>query len=108
LSDLCWQARIKVWVLTGDKQETAINIARSCNLLQPGSREIIVNSRCGRTDRARVVRGADEESGRTEAAVLLDLQRAYAAVSDSKDQKAPPLPVPVSRAACLICCARRA
>jgi magnesium-transporting ATPase (P-type) len=27
---------IKVWMLTGDKLETAINIAKSCNLIQPG------------------------------------------------------------------------
>lgn len=29
------KAGIKVWVLTGDKQETAINIACACNLLRP-------------------------------------------------------------------------
>ncbi len=29
------QAGIKIWVLTGDKVETAINIGRSCNLLTP-------------------------------------------------------------------------
>lgn len=27
------RAGIKIWVLTGDKQETAINIAHSCKLL---------------------------------------------------------------------------
>jgi phospholipid-transporting ATPase len=26
---------IKVWMLTGDKMETAENIAKSCNLIQP-------------------------------------------------------------------------
>ena len=26
---------IKVWVLTGDKQETAIEIGKSCKLIQP-------------------------------------------------------------------------
>ena len=26
---------IKVWMLTGDKLETAENIARSCNLIEP-------------------------------------------------------------------------
>lgn len=29
------KANIKVWMLTGDKLETAENIARSCNLIQP-------------------------------------------------------------------------
>jgi phospholipid-transporting ATPase len=32
------QAGIKIWVLTGDKVETAINIGRSCNLLTPQMR----------------------------------------------------------------------
>lgn len=27
------QAKIKIWMLTGDKLETAENIAKSCNLL---------------------------------------------------------------------------
>lgn len=29
------RAKIKVWVLTGDKQETAIEIGKSCKLIQP-------------------------------------------------------------------------
>ncbi|XP_071720404.1 phospholipid-transporting ATPase 1-like [Rutidosis leptorrhynchoides] len=37
------QAGIKVWVLTGDKQETAISIALSCKLLTPDMHRIIVN-----------------------------------------------------------------
>ena len=28
-------AGIKIWVLTGDKMETAVNIARSCKLITP-------------------------------------------------------------------------
>ena len=28
---------IRVWVLTGDKEQTAIEIAKSCNLIQPGT-----------------------------------------------------------------------
>ena len=28
------KANIKVWVLTGDKQETAIEIGKSCKLIQ--------------------------------------------------------------------------
>ena len=37
------QAGIKVWVLTGDKQETAISIGLSCKLLTPNMQQIIVN-----------------------------------------------------------------
>ncbi|KAG5679223.1 hypothetical protein PVAND_008805 [Polypedilum vanderplanki] len=36
-------ANIKLWVLTGDKQETAINIGYSCRLLQQGMDLIIMN-----------------------------------------------------------------
>ncbi|KAL5217647.1 hypothetical protein ABZP36_018331 [Zizania latifolia] len=37
------QAGIKVWVLTGDKQETAISIGRSCQLLTQNMDLIIIN-----------------------------------------------------------------
>ncbi|CAJ0766181.1 13954_t:CDS:10 [Entrophospora sp. SA101] len=38
------QAGIKLWVLTGDKVETAINIGFSCNLLQKDMLLIIINA----------------------------------------------------------------
>ncbi|XP_052175806.1 putative phospholipid-transporting ATPase 9 isoform X4 [Diospyros lotus] len=38
------QAGIKIWVLTGDKMETAINIGFSCSLLREGMQQIIINS----------------------------------------------------------------
>lgn len=37
------QAGIKVWVLTGDKQETAISIGLSCKLLTKNMQQIIIN-----------------------------------------------------------------
>ncbi|XP_059380626.1 phospholipid-transporting ATPase IB-like isoform X1 [Carassius carassius] len=37
------RADIKIWVLTGDKQETAINIGYSCRLVSQGMSLIIVN-----------------------------------------------------------------
>ncbi|KYR02985.1 P-type ATPase [Tieghemostelium lacteum] len=39
------KANIKVWVLTGDKQETAINIGFSCHLLTSDMRIIILNGK---------------------------------------------------------------
>ncbi|CAB1451863.1 unnamed protein product [Pleuronectes platessa] len=42
------RAGIKVWVLTGDKQETAINIAYACKLLRPNDRLLTAN--CGSKD----------------------------------------------------------
>lgn len=38
------QAGIKVWVLTGDKQETAISIGYSCKLLTSEMTQIVINS----------------------------------------------------------------
>ncbi|CAK8565342.1 unnamed protein product [Lathyrus sativus] len=37
------QAGIKIWVLTGDKMETAINIGFSCRLLRQGMKQIIIH-----------------------------------------------------------------
>ena len=42
--EILMQADIKMWVLTGDKQETAIEIGKSCNLLSESSMEIIILS----------------------------------------------------------------
>lgn len=36
------KAGIKIWVLTGDKMETAINIGYACSLLRPDMRQIII------------------------------------------------------------------
>ncbi|XP_047315904.1 putative phospholipid-transporting ATPase 9 [Impatiens glandulifera] len=38
------QAGIKIWVLTGDKMETAINIGFACSLLRQGMKQIVINS----------------------------------------------------------------
>ncbi|KAL6192981.1 hypothetical protein ACLB2K_034066 [Fragaria x ananassa] len=37
------QAGIKIWVLTGDKMETAINIGFACSLLRQGMTQIMIN-----------------------------------------------------------------
>lgn len=36
------QAGIKVWVLTGDKLQTAINIGKSVKLLHPSDEQIVI------------------------------------------------------------------
>ncbi|XP_030469905.2 probable phospholipid-transporting ATPase 8 isoform X1 [Syzygium oleosum] len=36
------QAQIRVWVLTGDKLETAVNIGYACGLLRQGMKEIVI------------------------------------------------------------------
>ncbi|KAJ9119842.1 hypothetical protein QFC24_005556 [Naganishia onofrii] len=42
------QAGIKIWVLTGDRQETAINIGLSCRLISESMNLIIVNEETSR------------------------------------------------------------
>lgn len=41
--DTLLKAGIRIWVLTGDKQETAINIGHSCKLLQHGMPLLVIN-----------------------------------------------------------------
>jgi P-type E1-E2 ATPase len=38
------ETNIRVWVLTGDKQETAIEIGKSCQLIQSDMRQIVLSS----------------------------------------------------------------
>ncbi|XP_042307204.1 phospholipid-transporting ATPase ID-like isoform X1 [Sceloporus undulatus] len=40
--DILGKAKIKIWVLTGDKQETAVNIGYSCNMLYDDMRDIFI------------------------------------------------------------------
>ncbi|KAJ6663018.1 hypothetical protein lerEdw1_010839 [Lerista edwardsae] len=40
--EILGKAQIKVWVLTGDKQETAVNIGYSCNMLYDAMKDIFV------------------------------------------------------------------
>ncbi|XP_054754666.1 probable phospholipid-transporting ATPase IA isoform X2 [Lytechinus pictus] len=41
--DTLLKADVKIWVLTGDKQETAINVGYSCKLLNPAMPLLIIN-----------------------------------------------------------------
>lgn len=38
------EAGIKVWVLTGDKRETAINVGKACNLLKSNMITLVISS----------------------------------------------------------------
>ncbi|WCJ39486.1 ATPase E1-E2 type family protein / haloacid dehalogenase-like hydrolase family protein [Euphorbia peplus] len=53
------QAGLKLWVLTGDKMETAINIGYACSLLRQGMKQIcitITNSDMGAQDNKQAVK----------------------------------------------------
>ena len=47
------QAGIKVWVLTGDRQETAINIGLSCRLISESMNLVSPSLQTGRADDGR-------------------------------------------------------
>uniref|UniRef100_A0A8C6YJ58 Phospholipid-transporting ATPase n=1 Tax=Naja naja TaxID=35670 RepID=A0A8C6YJ58_NAJNA len=40
--EILGRANIKIWVLTGDKQETAVNIGYSCNMLYDAMKDIVI------------------------------------------------------------------
>ncbi|KAH3681602.1 hypothetical protein WICPIJ_007476 [Wickerhamomyces pijperi] len=48
------EAGIKIWVLTGDRQETAINIGMSCKLLSEDMNLLIVNEETAEATRANL------------------------------------------------------
>ena len=39
-------AGLKIWVLTGDKQETAINVGQACRMLRPSTELLVVDAEC--------------------------------------------------------------
>lgn len=52
------RAGIKIWMLTGDKMETAINIAYACNLINNDMKQFIINSE---TDAIREVESRGDQ-----------------------------------------------
>lgn len=59
------KAGINIWVLTGDKEETALNIAVACNLVQPDPYmvKVIINKRIASTvdDIKKLLKNAGDE-----------------------------------------------
>ncbi|KAJ2758305.1 phospholipid transporting ATPase, partial [Coemansia nantahalensis] len=53
-------AGIKLWVLTGDKTETAINIGYSCNLLNSDMQLVVVKADDAESTRAQLERALEE------------------------------------------------
>ncbi|XP_068576808.1 phospholipid-transporting ATPase ID-like [Cebidichthys violaceus] len=65
------KADIKIWVLTGDKQETAENIGYSCNLLREEMNEVFIVSGNSPEDVRRELRNALTSMKPAEDSVLL-------------------------------------
>ncbi|KAM1938152.1 hypothetical protein FF1_015782 [Malus domestica] len=58
------QAGIKIWVLTGDKMETAINIGYACSLLRQGMKRIVISSE---TAEAKALEKVEDKTAVTKA-----------------------------------------
>lgn len=63
------QANIKVWVLTGDRQETAINIGMSCKLLSEDMMLLIVNEETAAATRDNIQKKLDAIRTQSEGAI---------------------------------------
>ncbi|XP_063475562.1 phospholipid-transporting ATPase VD isoform X4 [Symphalangus syndactylus] len=78
------KAGIKIWMLTGDKQETAVNIAYACKLLEPDDKLFILNTQ------------SKDACGMLMSTILKELQKKTQAlpeqVSLSVDLLQPPVP----------------
>ncbi|PXF43518.1 putative phospholipid-transporting ATPase 7 [Gracilariopsis chorda] len=89
------QAGIKIWVLTGDKQETAINIGLSCGAIDEGMDVVIVNEdnledTAAQLDRALGRWGAMVQSDRSmekKFGIVIDGQTLHYALEEGLQKK---------------------
>jgi len=66
------EAGIKVWVLTGDRQETAINIGMSCKLLSEDMMLLIVNEDNAEATRDNIQKKLDAIRNQADATIEMD------------------------------------
>jgi phospholipid-translocating ATPase len=80
------RANIKIWMLTGDKRETAINIAHSARICRPGSDIFILDTSKGGLESQIVGIKDDIQAGCVHSVVVIDGQT-LAAVEQSSALK---------------------
>ncbi|XVE56714.1 hypothetical protein DITRI_Ditri04bG0032800 [Diplodiscus trichospermus] len=83
------QARVKIWVLTGDKMETAINIGFACSLLRQGMKQIVINSE---TPEIKALEKASDKSAAAaafKASVLQQIVEGKQFLTSSKENSEP-------------------
>ncbi|KAF7562215.1 hypothetical protein G7046_g1929 [Stylonectria norvegica] len=68
------RANIKIWMLTGDKRETAINIAHSARICRPGSDLYILDVSKGSLESQLIALAEDLETGSIHSVVVIDGQ----------------------------------
>ena len=78
------KANVKVWVLTGDKQETAINIGHSCKLLSKDMPLIILNTTSLDTTRDEIIKELNNhQTMPEELSLIIDGKTLIHALDDS-------------------------
>lgn len=65
------RANIKLWMLTGDKRETAINIGHSCRLVKDYSAVVILDHETGEVERSMVTMTANIKKGNVAHSVVV-------------------------------------
>ncbi|KAF9883785.1 hypothetical protein FE257_002815 [Aspergillus nanangensis] len=65
------RANIKLWMLTGDKRETAINVGHSCRLVKDYSTLVILDHEIGEVEQSIVKLTADITNGSTAHSVVV-------------------------------------
>ncbi|KAI5466004.1 hypothetical protein BGZ63DRAFT_120499 [Mariannaea sp. PMI_226] len=78
------RANIRIWMLTGDKRETAINIAHSARICKPGSDLYILDATKGAIDSQLAALAEDLQAGTIHSVVVIDGQT-LAAVEKSPE-----------------------
>ncbi|XP_020226579.1 putative phospholipid-transporting ATPase 9 [Cajanus cajan] len=69
------QAGIKLWILTGDKMETAINIGFACSLLRQGMKQITISSDTPEAKSLEKVEDKSTAAAAIKASVLHQLKK---------------------------------
>lgn len=77
------QAGIKLWVLTGDKMETAINIGYACSLLRQGMKQIVINSDTPENKLLEKMEDKSASEAAIKASVVRQITEAKALLSSS-------------------------
>ncbi|XP_050236765.1 putative phospholipid-transporting ATPase 9 [Mercurialis annua] len=79
------QAGIKIWVLTGDKMETAINIGFACSLLRPGMKQITISSETSEIKNLQKMEDKDAAAKAFKESVLRQINEGKAILSSSSE-----------------------
>eukprot|EP00010_Vexillifera_abyssalis_P003085 CAMPEP_0201558862 /NCGR_PEP_ID=MMETSP0173_2-20130828/70485_1 /ASSEMBLY_ACC=CAM_ASM_000268 /TAXON_ID=218659 /ORGANISM="Vexillifera sp., Strain DIVA3 564/2" /LENGTH=1160 /DNA_ID=CAMNT_0047972505 /DNA_START=12 /DNA_END=3490 /DNA_ORIENTATION=- len=77
------KADIKLWVLTGDKQETAINIARTCSLVSEDTQMFILDQQSNEACLAAVEQAFADYDDSRECAIVINGRTIDIALEDS-------------------------